>query len=472
MILRTKITALTTAIAVSVGVLIILSIRGEIINAFRGELEKRAISIAGNLSDRVANPVLLKDYFQTSRALGEVMLKEKDVEYIFVTDQEGKTVAHTFENGTPPDLLTWNPLQNGRLNVQLLETEKGYVRDVGVSVFQGTKSELHLGIREDGLNNTRARVRNITVPIIMLVILLGIIASFIFSRFITEPLHKFVEFTKVLGRGEYGKKVDVSSADEVGYLARNFNRLSMELKNAQEKMEEAYAYTHLLQAEKLSSVGQISAGLAHELKNPMTTLKMLFQAFREQPDMTKEDAEIINAEIEKIDSILKNFLGFVKQKSSDFSDVNLDDLIGRVLSLAAFDIKTANIVLHREMLENLPAVKADRALLEQVFLNLIINAVHAMPDGGEIRISGRTDEQYTEVMIWDKGGGIPAGIQARIFDPFFTTKEHGTGLGLSIAYNIVKTHGGRLFFNSSEGRGTLFTVRLPNKDRAQRSNNG
>jgi len=462
--LRTKITILTTAIAVSVGVLIILSIRGEIVNAFRGELEKRAISIAVNLSDRIANHLLLKDFFQTSNALSEVMLKEKDVEYIFVTDEEGKIIAHTFDNGTPPDMLTWNPLQNGKLHVQLLDTEKGYVRDIGVSVFQGTKSELHLGIREDGLNNTRTRVRNITVPLILLVILLGIIASFIFSRFITEPLNKFVEFTKVLGRGEYGKKVDVASADEVGYLARNFNRLSMELKIAQEKMEEAYTYTHLLQAEKLSSVGQISAGLAHELKNPMTTLKMLFQAFREQPDMTKEDAEIINIEIEKIDNILKNFLGFVKQKSSDFRDVNLNELIERVLSLATFDIENANIIVHKEMLENLPDVKADRALLEQVFLNLIINAVHAMPDGGEIRISGRTDELNTEIMIWDKGKGIPPDIQSKIFDPFFTTKEQGTGLGLSIAYNIVKTHGGRLFFNSSEGRGTVFTVRLPNKD--------
>jgi len=462
--LRTKITILTTSIAVCVGVLIILAIRGEFINAFRGELEKKAISIAGNLSDRVANHVLLKDYFQTSKALDEVMVKEEDVEYIFVTDEEGKTIAHTFDNGTPPDLLTWNPLQNGELHVQLLDTEKGYVRDVGVSVFQGTKSELHLGIREDGLNNTRTRIRNITVPLILLVILLGIIASFIFSRFITEPLNKFVEFTKVLGRGEYGKKVAVSSADEVGYLARNFNRLSIELKNAQEKMEEAYTYTHLLEAEKLSSVGQISAGLAHELKNPMTTLKMLFQAFREQPDMTKEDAEIINIEIEKIDSVLKNFLGFVKQKSSDFSDVNLNELIERVLSLATYDIENANIIVHKDMLENLPDVKADRALLEQVFLNLIINAVHAMPDGGEIRISGKADDLYTEVMVWDKGKGIPSDIQAKLFDPFFTTKEHGTGLGLPIAYNIVKTHGGRLFFNSSEGRGTVFTVRLPNKD--------
>lgn len=459
--LRTKTTFLTVAIAVSVGALVILSIRGVMKDAFRGELEKRAISIAGNLSDRVANHILLNDYFQTTKAFNEVLEKEGDLEYIFVTNEDGNIFTHTFINGTPPDLLSWNPLNDKLQNIQPLDTEKGYIRDIGVSVFEGTKAELHLGIREDSLNSTLARLRNITVPLLSLVILMGVIASFIFSRLITGPLDKFVEFTKVLGRGEYGKKVNVSSGDEVGYLARNFNRLSMELKMAKEKMEEAYTYTHLLQAEKLSSVGQISAGLAHELKNPMTTLKMLFQAFREQPDMTREDAEIISNEIDKMDNVLRNFLGFVKQESFHFSDIDLNELVTRVLALATYDIENSNIKVHKDLLESLPHVKADRSLLEQVFLNLILNAVHAMPQGGEIRISGKSDDRYAEIMIWDRGGGIPLEIQSRIFDPFFTTKTHGTGLGLSIAYNIVKSHNGNLFFNSKEGKGTVFTVRLP-----------
>ncbi len=458
---RTKITWLTITVAVTVVFFVVIAIRGFFIDAFRGELEKRAVSIAGNLSDRIANHILLKDSFQISDAFTEVLSKERDVEYIFATDQEGWIAAHTFDNGTPPDVLTWNPLNDKMLNIQLLDTEKGYVRDIGVTIFKGTKSQLHLGIREDRLKQTLARARYITYPSILLVIFSGIIASFIFSRLITEPLNKFVEFTKALGRGEFGKRVEVASKDELGYLAHNFNTLSMQLKSTKEKMEEAYAYTHLLQAEKLSSIGQISAGLAHDLKNPMTTLKMLFQAFKEQPDMTKEDAEVISSEIEKIDRILNNFMGFVKQKSFQFSEVNLDALIDRVLSLATFDIENSGIAVHKDMIDALPTVKADRALLEQVFLNLILNAVHAMPGGGEIRISGKSDDRFTEVMIWDKGGGIPSDIRSKVFDPFFTTKAEGTGLGLSIAYNIVKSHGGKLFFNSNEGKGTVFTVRLP-----------
>jgi len=459
--LRTKTTLLTTLIAVSVVFFTLLSIRGVIINAFREELEKRAVSIAGNLSDRIANHILLKDYFQTAKDIQEVLSKENDVEYIFVTNEEGRIIAHTFTGEIPPGIVTWNPLDKGMTNIQLLDTEKGYIRDVGVKVFNGTKAELHLGIREDTLNDTIVELRKITVPIIIFVTLLGVVASFVFSRLITEPLNKFVEFTKVLGRGEFGKKVDVPYGDEIGYLARNFNRLSMQLKTVSEKMEEAYAYTHLLQAEKLSTIGQISAGLAHELKNPMTTLKMLFQAFREQPDMTKKDAEIIYAEIEKIDIIITRFLGFVKQKDFEVSDVNINALIERVLSLAAFDIRRHSIAVYREAVEDLPEIKGDRALLEHVFLNLILNAVQAMPGGGDIRISGRNDDRCIEVTVRDKGAGIPSDIRSRVFDPFFTTKEDGTGIGLSIVYNIVKSHRGTVFFQSNEGAGTAFTVRLP-----------
>jgi signal transduction histidine kinase len=459
--LRTKIILLTTTVAICVGLLVLISIRGVIVNAFRAELEKKAESIAGNLSERIADLILLKDYFQTDRALKEVLNKEKDLEYIFVTDEKGRIFAHTFKNGVPPDILSWNPLDNKLKNVQLLETEKGYIRDIGISIFNNTRSELHVGIREEGLKHTLTKITNITLFITVLVILLGIVASIFVSRLITKPLNKFIEFTEILGKGDFSKRLEIRSRDEIGYLAHSFNTLSMELSAAKKKMEEAYTYTHMLQAEKLSSIGQISAGLAHELKNPVTTLKMLFQAFKEQPDMTKEDAEVIYNEIEKIDNILSTFRGFVKQRELKSSDVDVEGLIDRVVSLASFELRGKGIVVHKDMLSSLPRIKGDRALLEQVFLNLLINSIEAMPNGGEIRISGKTDNDFVEVMIWDQGVGIPSKIKSKVFDPFFTTKAEGTGLGLFIAYNIVKSHGGKLYFNSSEKTGTVFTVRLP-----------
>ena len=182
MMLRTKITILTTVIAVSVVFFTLLPIRGVIMNAFRGELEKKAVSITANLSDRIANNIVLKDYFQTAKAFNEVLDKEKDIEYIFVTNEDGKIFAHTFENGTPPGILSWNPLSGNVRNIQLLDTEAGYIRDVAISVFPGTRSELHIGIREDGLRQTLTKIRYMTIPIIIIVIFIGFIASYIFSR--------------------------------------------------------------------------------------------------------------------------------------------------------------------------------------------------------------------------------------------------------------------------------------------------
>ncbi|MBS1111830.1 MAG: signal transduction histidine kinase [Nitrospirae bacterium] len=465
--LRTKISSLTIAIALSVAVLILIPVRGVVMDAFRAELGKKAASIAANLSDRIANFILLGDRYQTEKAFYEVLEKESDLEYIFVTDEEGIMFANTFDKGVPAGILSWNPLNERESNIQLLETEKGYIRDVGINIFEGMKAELHLGIREERLKDTLIKMRYLTLPVIGFVILLGVAASILLSRFITRPLSEFTGFAKVLGKGEFGGKLKVRSGDEIGELAQSFNKLSMELKAAMEKMEEAYTYTHLLQTEKLSSIGQISAGLAHELKNPVTTLKMLFQAFVENPDMTREDAAIINKEIEKIDNVLNSFLGFVKEKSFHFTEINIDKLIDRVLSLASFDLDSYGIVVQKDMTAGLPDITGDRALLEQVFLNLVINAVQAMPDGGEIRISGKTDNNFVDVMIWDKGGGIPADLRSKVFNPFFTTKEHGTGLGLSIAYNIINAHRGELFFDTNEGVGTVFTVRLPKAEQSK-----
>jgi signal transduction histidine kinase len=459
--LRTKIILLTTIVALSVGLLINISIRGVIVNVFHEELEKKAGSIADNLAGRIEEFIVLGDRFGTTETLNEVLEKEGDLEYIFILGEEGDVFAHTFENGFPPDIPSWNTLSGKMRGVQLLDTEKGFIRDIGIKFFKRSGSEIHVGIREDSLQMTLARIRNMTILFTVIVIVIGLIAAFYVSSLITRPLNEFVDFTELLGKGEFSKRLEIRSKDELGYLAHRFNRLSMDLKAAQEKIEEAYTYTHLLQAEKLSSIGQISAGLAHELKNPMTTLKMLFQAFGEQPDMTRDDAEVIHNEIEKIDTILTRFLGFVRQKDIEPSDIDLNKLIERILSFASFDIRNSQIAVHKDMLETLPHVFGDRALLEQVFLNLVLNAVQAMPDGGEMRISGKADDEFVDIMIWDKGGGIPPDIRSKIFDPFFTTKTQGTGLGLSIAYNIVKTHGGRLYFISNERGGTVFTVKLP-----------
>ena len=151
------------------------------------------------------------------------------------------SLPNTFQNGHPPDILRWNQLDiNKLLSIQLLDTEKGFIRDIGVRVFGGMNPELHIGIREERIRQTLSRIRNLIITLTIVVTMVGSVLSFSLSRLITRPLYKLMDFTHSLSRGEFGKKIESSSKDEIGDLAATFNNLSHELKLYRERMEESY----------------------------------------------------------------------------------------------------------------------------------------------------------------------------------------------------------------------------------------
>ena len=453
-----KIALLNVVIVVSLGVLIGLAVRSIAIDSMREEVTRQGLSIARNLSDRIADPLLLNDLYKTNDAIRDVLKTELDVEYVFVTGKDGGLFAHTFEGGRPPDLLRWNPFGLEKLSaVQLLSTEKGLVRDIGVRIFGGMNPELHIGIREERIAQTLNRIRNLVVASTAAVILIGIVLSFSLSRLVTKPLNTLVEFTHILSQGEFGKRVEIMSGDEVGELSGTFNNLSQELKLYRERMEDSYR--QMLRTEKLTALGRLSAGLAHELRNPLTSIKVLFQTLRNNPSPTKEDMEVVLSSVEQMDDLLTRFLRFARSDDFEISEVYINSVIKQVLNLTRFQIKNGSIKVNME-LSKLPPVRADRAMLRQALLNLVLNALDAMPDGGTLTISSRAENGCFSVSVKDTGPGIPVNIQGRIFDPFFTTKGDGTGLGLSIVYNIINLHKGEVGFES-DGGGTTFNLKIP-----------
>lgn len=453
-----KIVLLNIVIVVTLGILIGMAIREVVINSLRTELTRQGESIAKNLSSRIADPILIDDFYNAQEAIEDVRGAEHDIEYIFVTNKDGHLFAHTFKNGHPPDLMRWNPLAaNSLLSVQLLDTEKGFIRDIGMKIFGGMNTELHIGIKEERITQTLNRLRNIVITLTIVVTLIGSVLSCSLSRFITKPLYRLVDFTHSLSRGEFGKKIESSSKDEIGDLAATFNNLSHELKLYSERMEESYK--QMLRTEKLTALGRLSAGLAHEIRNPLTSIKVLFQTFRDNPALTKEDMRVVLSAVEQMDDLLTKFLRFAKSDEFNLSDVYINSLIKQDLNLIQFQVKNQSVKINME-LTKLPPVKADRAMLQQALLNLILNATEAMPDGGLLTIRSRLDNGYVTVDINDTGMGIPAEIRDKIFDPFFTTKSDGTGLGLSIVYNIMAIHNGEVAFNSDR-EGTTFTLKLP-----------
>ncbi|MCL4491904.1 MAG: ATP-binding protein [Nitrospirae bacterium] len=453
-----KIALLNVFIVVSLGILIGFATRSVVISSMRTELTRQGESMARNLSDRIADSILLDDLYKVHEAIKDVLEKEKDVEYIFVTDKNGEIFTHTFNNGSPPDLLRWNSFGIDKLSsIQLLATEKGLIRDVGVRIFGGMNPELHIGIREERIRQTLNRIRNLIITLTIVVTMVGSVLAFSLSRLTTKPLYALMEFTHDLSRGEFGRKIDIKSKDEVGELSMTFNNLSYELDLYRKKMEGSYK--QMLRTEKLTALGRLSAGLAHEIRNPLTSIKVLFQAFKDNPSLTKEDMQVVLSATEQMDDLLTRFLRFARSDEFNLSDVYINSLIKQVINLARFQIKNQSINVNLD-LKKLPPVKADRAMIQQAVLNLVLNAIEAMPDGGTLIVSSKLGNGHAVVAVQDAGGGIPGDIKDKIFDPFFTTKSDGTGLGLSIVYNIVSLHNGEISFESN-GKGTTFNLKIP-----------
>jgi len=230
------------------------------------------------------------------------------------------------------------------------------------------------------------------------------------------------------------------------------------------KMEEK-----LLQTSKLASIGKLTAGISHEIGNPLASISSLVQELRsltteavEDREFTGESLKTINSHIERIVKIVRSLGDFARLSSAEKTASNISEILDRTINLVKYDKRFKNIHLSTDI-EDIPALRVNPDKMQQVFLNLMINAIDAMPDGGSLAISMKKAADFVEVVFSDSGVGIDASVIDRIFDPFFTTKApgKGTGLGLSICYGIIREHNGTITVKSKKGEGTTFVIRLP-----------
>lgn len=218
----------------------------------------------------------------------------------------------------------------------------------------------------------------------------------------------------------------------------------------------------------MAMVGKLAAGMAHSIRNPLTSVKMrLFSLERTLAlsDTQGDDFKVISEEIDQIDTIVQNFLEFSRPPKLKMQQVSPSEVVDLVVQLLRRRLAANNVTISVERLRPLPEIQADPEQLKEVLVNLVVNACEAMTAGGAIRITEelqRSDNrQQVVIRLQDEGPGIPEALKDRVFQPFFTTKEEGTGLGLSIAARIIEEHGGWLSLNSREGQGTAFTITLP-----------
>lgn len=320
--------------------------------------------------------------------------------------------------------------------------------------------------------------------VISALLILGI--SYWAIRTVTNPIKDLGKAVTSLAGGNFDKALVTNRRDEIGTLIEGFNTMAERLKKAyselegkvkasNKELEIAYQtlkqrQEQLVRSEKMAALGQLSAGIAHEIRNPLTSVKIFIQSLEKEIDSDenqKEDFRIIKREIDKINEHITRFLDFARPEEPSFQPVDIGGLVMDTLNLLAPKMKSGSVDLDISLPENLPTIEGDPKQLGQVFLNLILNAIEAMPTGGVLTIHSAVNtipvsgEELLQLFFRDTGCGIPEKDRPYLYDPFFSTKEKGTGLGLSIVYSIIQKHNGQIEVKSELGKGSLFIISLP-----------
>jgi signal transduction histidine kinase len=310
----------------------------------------------------------------------------------------------------------------------------------------------------------RVRIVNlITVLCVVGALMVGVFLASVLLNDVLGPIRQLAVQT-------YGSSKDKVGVDEVQALSNRVQHLMVDVDQTRSKLK--WSREHLQQAEKWALVGKLAAGVAHSVRNPLTSVKMrLFSMERTlalSPSQ-KEDFEVIAEEIRHIDTIVGNFLEFSRPPKLKMQKISLSDCVDMALQLLRHRLESYSVAVLVKRERRLPEIPVDPDQVKEVLVNLIVNSCEAMVDGGSITI--KEEEGFSDrmgpvsvIMVSDNGPGIPEGIQGKLFQPFYSTKEEGTGLGLSIALRIIEDHGGSLDLESKPGEGATFIITLPAKE--------
>ncbi len=330
------------------------------------------------------------------------------------------------------------------------------------------------------LGEYRARIITMTFFLVAMV-WLGI--TFYMKKIVDNPVKQLLRHAREVGSGNLNTSVRISSRDEMGTLALVINEMTFALRKSHDELEEwgktlekkvmertqelERIQAQLIRSEKLASLGELVAGIAHEINNPLTGILVfssLISNDKRLDPALKNDLATVIQETERCAIIVKGLLDFSRESVPQKNWTSINDILDASLALVRNQAQFHNIEIIRDYSAEIPAILADPHQIEQVFINILLNASHAMEEGGTLRIVTELCPEHGGVIIRiaDTGCGIPEENLSKIFDPFFTTKQtKGTGLGLSVSYGIINSHGGIIEVESKVGVGTTFIIHLP-----------
>ena len=497
-------------------------------DGFHRELESTGEAIIKILAINAESGVLFESHYELDDLLG-TLYRFGSVEYGRITNLDGTMLSHIgqchVDDSSLAAFRTRGNAHDGLVSAYVIDrngkellvmavpitSEKqtmhretlGITGGVDQSLAASTVSEtigwLELGMSVDKVNAAVAEATKTAVLLSLLVLITTILVVAFIVNAVTKPVTELVEATDQISRGDFSTSVRIDQRDEIGQLARTFNRMTESLKQSRDEIEQYNrtleekiiertrqledAQAQLIQSEKLSAIGQLAAGVAHELNNPLGgilgyaqfTLEKLRKNDPDQTSRKEIDSYIryvtdIEVQARRCKTIVQNLLRFSRSsRAVEFEDVDINRAIEETLTFVEHQLRISQIGLKVELAPKVPIIQGNMGQLQQVFTNLIINAMHASQPNSNITIGTRYSPALgefagtVEVTVADEGSGIATQDLKKIFEPFFTTKEvgKGTGLGLSVSYGIIKEHGGEISVKSKPGKGSVFTIVLP-----------
>lgn len=446
------------------------------VNTIFEELKNKGLLMAKNMADLNSGSLRLWDT-ETIQANIQEQINEKLL-YVVFYDLYATPLVYNQEIADKKEIFSVSRLPgDARPDSISFQTQDVYlakkvqrVLEIEIPIFvRGSPDKwgsVKIGL---SLEDMRKEIRRTRLALILIGIsgfLLGMIGATLLARRISRPVKKLVDGTVRISKGDFSHKIEINSQDELGNLARSFNAMSARLLETREQMEETHK--KLIQAEKLASIGKLAATIAHEIRNPLTSVKLNIQKVLEDDRleaMEREHLAITQEGIGQIEKFVKELLNFTRVSGLQLARFPVSQILEESVKMMVDSFRQKRIAIERKVDEGLPEVLVDGDKMRQVFLNVLRNAYEAVDQNGKIIISaalaGNGQAKKIRVRISDSGCGIPDKDWENIFEPFFTTKPSGFGLGLANARKIVEQHKGVIRVVKKRSAGTAFEILIP-----------
>jgi signal transduction histidine kinase len=437
------------------------------------QMQKDGIALAKSYGISVENALLLGGT-GLSRVTG-VAGRTRGINFLMVIDTTNAVIGHT-DSRMIGSFVKDDDLLNNALHAPITALEKGRtpITEIGrhnsrentfrvvipLVTLSTIKGALELELDMTGISEAINRTNQQSLLIAFAAFLCSGVYVWFFSQTLTRPIKNLVRAARSVAAGDLNQELPVPGRDEISLLSDSFNYMT-------EKLREVRDLQHRIhQSEKLALLGELAMGVAHEVRNPLGAIKTCGQFLEEKlghEDKRAKFTQLIIREADRLDQLVSRLLNFARPAERQLQYEDINELLDNAITLAVLKINGPRIAVKKNFCDGLPQLFIDAKRLSQAFLNILLNAIDAMPGSGILTLSTAVEEEPRKVVITitDTGEGIPQESLDKIFYPYFTTRPRGTGLGLAIVQQIIAEHNGSIDVKSMVGEGTIITIALP-----------